>query len=142
MRKSWLATLGENYCIVGPGASGKSTLYDRQMNRVGKFRFVDDAFLHGTSGMVAYKTPNTSIAEYINRIADTNIVTVVCWCERKELERRLNERLKRRMKKTKDSARKRELLKIHKKNMEFDYNNLAVALYGKKSIWVNMSGKK
>ena len=115
-----------NYVLVGPGASGKSHIYNSYPNRTKKFSDIkpDSDFFTTPSGRLSYLSPNADIYKFIEKVKNCPILVVVCRCNMKILRRRLTDRLFRRIRKYENNDYYRLHMAIFARNYMYDYNQL------------------
>ena len=126
-----------NYILVGPGASGKTTFYDKQKIRVPKLDKLKDTdhFFTKPRGAFSYCSINYPIETLIERIKGKPVEVVVCHCKRNELERRLTDRLFKRIKKYKNDGHFRQAMGIFARNYLYNYDGLYNSLISSRTTF-------
>lgn len=112
-----------NYILIGAGASGKTTFYNKQEKKVVKLDKLsdEDDFFATPIGAYSYCSVNYSLELLVERVKDKPIKIMVCYCDKKTLRRRLTDRLYKRIKKYKNDDHYRQAMDIFVKNYNYDY---------------------
>ena len=115
-----------NYILIGAGASGKTTFYNKQEKQVVKLDKLsnDDDFFAKPVGAYSYCSVNYSLKLLVKRIKNRPIKVIVCFCDKKTLRRRLTDRLYKRIKKYKNDDHFRKAMGIFVKNYTYDYSKM------------------